>query len=238
MKAIKNIKIIVIALLVILLIILVVFSFDKFKKEETEQGMVSSSPVAGEQVYLAGGKVDIEEVDRLIGDKGATVKIFVYEDNSNIYSAQLAETMDRLYSENQGQVALVIRPFVAKTNLLSRDTALTIECASDQGKWLEMRKLLFDRVKSDSLNLTDFSEYSQEVGLDEEAFGACLTSPEKYAKIDELAAQADAYGVIGAPTIFIGEEMIPGARPYDDYTDANGEKVDGLKTLLGKRLAK
>lgn len=238
MKAIKNIKIIVIALLVILLAILIVFSFSKFKKGETGSVPVGDNSVAGEQVYLAGNKVEIEETDRLIGNKQSDVKIFVYEDNSNIYSAQLADTLDRLYSENQDKIALVVRPFVAKTNLLSRDAALMIECASDQGKWSEMRKLLFDKVKSDSLNLNNFSEYGQEIGLEEGAFNSCLTSQEKYAKIDELAAQADAYGVIGAPTIFIGEELIPGARPYDDYTDANGEKVDGLKTLLEKRLTK
>lgn len=237
MKAIKNIKIIVIGLLLILLVALVTFSITKFKKEEIGLSVVNKAAV-GEQTYLVSNKVELEDSDRLIGNKKADVKVIVYEDASNIYSAQLADTMERLYNENQGKLVIAIRPFIAKTNLSSRDAALFIECAADQGKWMEMRKSLLNKTQEDSLNLNDFSEYGKEIGLNEESFKACLTSPEKYAKIDELAYQADAYGIIGAPTIFMGEEMIPGARPYDDYTDANGEKVEGLKTLLNKRLVK
>lgn len=238
MKAIKNIKIIVIVLLLVLLAALVFFSIARFKKGDTEQEIIASKTTDGAQVYLAENKVDLEEGDRMIGDKKAPVSIIVYEDASNIYSAQLADTLDRLYNENQEELALVIRPFITKTNLSSRDAALLIECAADQGKWTEMRKLLFDRVKDDGLNLNDFSEYIKEIGLDESSFKTCLTSPEKYAKMDELADRAEAYGIIGAPTIFIGEEMIPGARPYDDYTDSNGEKAAGLKTILDKKLGK
>lgn len=238
MKAIKNIKIIIIVALLVLLVALVIFSIAKFKKGGTEIAAITDQTTAGEQMYLAGNKVELEEADRLIGDRKAEVKIVVYEDTSNIYSAQLADTLERLYNENQGKLAIAVRPFIAKTNLDSRDAALLVECAADQEKWAEMRKLLFNRAKENSLNLNDSSEYGREIGLDEGSFKTCLTSLEKYAKIDELANQADAYGIIGAPTIFIGEEMIPGARPYDDYTDANGEKVEGLKTLLDKRLVK
>ena len=63
-----------------------------------------------------------------------------------------------------------------------------------------------------------------------------MTNQEKLAKIEELSREAEQYEVMGAPTIFIDNEMILGARPYEDYVDSNGEQVAGLKTIISKKL--
>ena len=44
------------------------------------------------------------------------------------------------------------------------------------------------------------------------------------------------FSVYGAPTVFIGEEMIVGARPYSNFTDSNGDEIEGLKQVIARQL--
>lgn len=238
MRAIKNIK----SLVIILLLVLLVFLLFLFVKKFDQKNLTVSAPVnneaTAEQVYLTNKKIDVEKNDNIIGDKNAALKIFVYEDVANIYSAELAATLNRLIDEYKNSLAIIVRPFITNNNLDSRQAALLIECAADQKKWFEMRGRLFLAVQQEALDLNNFNEYVKEVDLDEKALQNCLTSQEKYAKMDELVSSADSYGVIGAPTMFIGDDMIVGARPYDDYTDSSGEVVNGLKTIIENRLSR
>jgi protein-disulfide isomerase len=238
MKAIQNIKNIVIILLIILLVFLLFFFISRLKTEEGPRSVMVGPESMAEQVFLAKEKLSLEKEDRIIGDRKAPLQVFVYEDVSNVYSAELASTLERLHNDYKKELVIIVRPFISRASLISRDAALLVECAADQNKWLEMRTLLLSMVKNESLDLNNFTEYGQQIGLEDNAFQVCLTSQEKYAKIDELADRASSYDILGAPTMFIGEEMIIGARPYDDYKDSSGDSVDGLKTIIGKRLKK
>jgi len=52
----------------------------------------------------------------------------------------------------------------------------------------------------------------------------------------QVAENAKQFSVYGAPTIFIGNDLIIGARPYEDYLDETGAKIAGLKTLVAEKL--
>jgi protein-disulfide isomerase len=134
------------------------------------------------------------------------------------------------------QLTIIFRPFIPKNSPLAKVSALAVDCAGDQGKWREMRALLFDRAKAENLNFSDFGKYANQLGLEEKAFSACLTNQEKSLKIEGLNAEAKGYNVLGAPTIFIGDEIILGARPYDDYVDSNGDNIEGLKTVIENKI--
>lgn len=225
----------------VLLIIIGVLLFITLKKkghELTDTGVVlNSSEDKSEQTYLSASSPSFNEDDRIIGSDKAPLKIFVYENNTSLYSAELAATLDKIYLDNKDEIAIITRPFLNSREESGREAALLIECASEQGKWLEMRSLIYQEVHA---GRTDFNDYSQLVAaldLNEKEMATCLTSEEKYAKIEKLSTEAEQYGVSGTPTIFISEEMILGARPYDDYIDSNGDQIQGLKSLINKRLA-
>lgn len=188
------------------------------------------------QSYLTNKIPSLKNEDRVFGDKNAPVKIFVYEDNSSIFSARLADVLDRLNADFPMKIAIIVRPFIAKNSDLAKEAALAVDCAGKQNKWLEMRALLFAKTKNENLNIAEFDKYAAQIGLDEKAFFLCLTNPEKSAKIEELNVEAKAYDILGAPTIFINNEMIPGARPYEDYTDSNGDQIKGLKTIIEEKI--
>lgn len=237
MKKIKRPYNLIMIIALISIAIFLLFLIFKNKNVIVEPELVGDNDTpASEQVYLTKNKIEIDPADNFIGNQKSAINIFVYEDNSSIYSAELADTLARVYSENKDEISLVIRPFVPEINGASREAAVLIACAGDQNKWMEMRQLIFSKVKEDSLDLTAGLEYGQAIGLNEDSLKTCLTSHEKYAKIDELSETAKNHGVIGAPTMFIGEEMIIGARPYDDYVDSSGDKIEGLKNLISRKI--
>lgn len=235
MKSLKKIIIPIIILLAVGLILVVVIKNNKAGLEKNKPEVLSFGD-AKTQSYVANSKLELREDDKIFGSKKALLKVFVYEDNSSIYSAQLADTLDKIYSDNSGELAIIVRPYVAKNSSFAKEAALAVECAGDQKKWTAMRALLFAKTKNESLNPGDFSAYAEQINLDKEDFLACLTNAEKSAKIEELRAEAIKYNVVGAPTIFVDEEIVLGARPYEDYVDSNGDKIEGLKTLIARKI--
>jgi len=239
-KSKKNLKYLI-ALVVVLLVIFLIMLACRARKNDSPletSKLFENLPVtnAKAQSYVAYKIPSLNSDDKILGSKDAPLKIFVYEDTSNLYSARLADTLDKLYAEMPSQLAIIFRPFISKESVLAKEAALAVECAGDENKWIQMRALLFAKTKNTSLAVTDFGKYAEQVGLDKNIFSSCLTNQTKSAKIEKLNSEASGYNVIGAPTIFIDDEMIPGARPYEDYVDSNGDSIEGLKSLIAKKL--
>lgn len=241
MKNVKNLKSILIIIVFVLSLIFLSLVIIKVRNDRNylagQDKLETYAPGAAmAQVYSSASSPSLRNDDKIIGSSKAKIKIFVYEDPSSLYSANLAETLNRIYSENKDEVAIIVRPFVSKGSQISNETALAVECAGEQNKWQEMRSLLFEKAKDESLNLSELETYANQLSLDRTIFSACLTNEEKSAKIERLNSEAINYSVMGAPTIFINDEIVLGARPYDDYLDSNGDNIEGLKTLIGKKL--
>lgn len=187
------------------------------------------------QSYAAAASPVFRGDDKIFGLASAPVVAFVYEDYTSPFSAVLADNLDRVRLESDGRLAIVVRPFFG-SSVVAQEAAVAVDCAGEQGKWIEMRALLFAQAKIKQALVSDLREYAGRLGLDEEDFSACLTNVRKSGKMEQSASEAENYSVLGAPTIFIGREVILGARPYGDYSDSNGDKIEGLKSLLASRL--
>lgn len=239
MKKIKDFKKLFLFILFALVVFVIAFAVWQIKDErrQEEKRLVSlATSDARAQSYSSSNLPIAKDSDYLFGSAKSPVKIFVYEDNANIFSAQLAKTLDRLLIEYEDELAIIVRPFMSRNSQTSLVAATAIVCAGEQDKWMEMRALLFAQVENANLNLATPEKYAVQLKLDEKDFLACLTNQTKSAKIEELTAEAKTYNVSGAPTIFIGDEVILGARPYDDYVDSSGDKIEGLKTVILKKI--
>lgn len=92
------------------------------------------------------------------------------------------------------------------------------ECAGEQGRFWEMHDQLMQnqsRWVADSRPLGKFREYAQAIGLDLEAYQACMDEGRFAAQLlatrDELAA----LNINSTPTFDIGNYRVVGAIPYD-----------------------
>ena len=226
----------------LVLLVLVAFVVIKARPENIswlDNEYVGNTTIATAQAqsYLAKEQPQDQDGDLVLGNKKADLKLYVFEDYSSPFSAVLADNLDKLLVEFGDDLAIVIRPYV-KNSDLAQQSALAISCAAEQDKWRELRALFFAKVKNQQVLDPVAAENLDQVGIQTDNFSACLTNIQKSEKIEQAEVAAESLQVYGAPTIFIGEELIPGARPYDDYTDANGEVVAGLKTLVARKIAK
>lgn len=185
------------------------------------------------QEYLATSRPELKDGDRIIGNPEASLKIFVYEDYDDIFSAQLAENINRLIKENNN-LAFILRPFVG-SSIKSQKNALVLSCVQNLNSWQTLRMKIMSSLNSE--NNGDLELMLTELGLNNKDFTTCLTKAEKSGKIEELKRETIDYQIFGSPTMFIGSELILGARPYDNYQDVNGDEVEGLKTIIDRVLA-
>jgi protein-disulfide isomerase len=225
------------SLLVIVAALIIVFVSDKKEQEFTSpkndfipiEGAVANSYEAPQEI------LNFKDYDTVIGSEKADLKILVYEDYASPYSANLAETLDLLMNEYAGNLVLVSRPFISFSSSSSREAALSYLCAQEFGKANEMRELLLKQAAEEAITFNPMV-CAQELKFNEDKFFACLNNQEKLMKLEKIKTEAKINSVLGAPTIFIDDEMIIGARPYADFIDSNGDAIEGLKTVIDRKL--
>ena len=87
--------------------------------------------------------------------------------------------------------------------------AIAAQCAKRQGKYFEMKDLLFARVDSWSQGGNPnrkFVDYARDLGLDAGAFKSCVDGQETVAEVQASRAYGDALGIQSTPSIFFNDE--------------------------------
>lgn len=107
-------------------------------------------------------------------------------------------------------------------------------CAADQGKYWEIRKMLFQDIKKRKRD--ELIEVVQKVGIDRPAFEQCIDSHHHAETIRTVTRQADALKIPKIPAFILGLPdqtdsghlksviKISGARPYNIFKAV----IDGL----------
>jgi protein-disulfide isomerase len=108
----------------------------------------------------------------------------------------------------------------------ARKAAQSAHCAGEQGKFWEMREELFKNPKT--IAEEHLPEHAASVGIDVEAFKACMASDRHMADIDQDAKDAGAVRLTGTPSFIIGKtasdkitgDVVVGAQPLNVFTAA------------------
>ncbi len=183
--------------------------------------------------YLLTSIPEIRKGDRIIGSSNADLVVFVYEDYNDYFSASLARDIDRLIRERGKQIAFVLRPFIGPTND-SVTNSLVLSCIENDSSWQLLRSRLMSNIYE--LRAIDLELIIDDLKLDREELLACAMDKEQNGFVDVIKSDALDYQVYGSPTLFIEDELILGARPYEDYVDSNGDLVEGLESVIERKL--
>lgn len=229
----SSLWLVVVALFVVAVILLVLKLSWHNNPEKASSDLGSEAKA---ESFAPSSLPELSAEEKVSGSVKASVKVIVYEDYSNIFSADNAENLNKLSQEFDKKVVFAFRPFASREKTFSLESAMAVECALEQDKWEEMRAGIFKATKEDNLNSDKINELAQQLELDIAKFSQCLTDVQKQGIILQVAQDAKRFSVYGAPTIFINDELIVGARPYDDYTDDLGQKVEGLKNLVARKI--
>lgn len=119
-----------------------------------------------------------------------------------------------------GQLRYVARDFPLETiHKFARKAAEAFWCANEQGKGEAMHDHLF--ANQQQLQPEALAGHAQALGLDTQAFQACLDSGKYTAKINDSLKEGQKVGVTGTPAFLLG------------YTQADGAEVKAVKLLTG-----
>ena len=242
MEAKKTIKIIFFLIaLAIIIFLSVLFINNRIDSKEIANDLLPGENVPAlstehSQSYQAVNLPVISAEDFVSSKEEKSLDLIVYEDYADLFSADFSLSLKQVQSEFGNQVKIAFRPFAVASSELSLQAALAVRCAADAGQGQEFREKVFMAVGENKLTLEALAVFASELSLNSEEFQACLTNPEKKEKIGGLMAGAENFSVYGAPAIFIGDEMIIGARPYEAFIDSNGDEIEGLKQVIERQL--
>lgn len=224
----KTVKIMVFVVLVAILFFLgVLFLNNHIENKEAK----NENPISSEEDF---SNLDINSLDLQEGE--GNLEVLVYEDYSDAFSADFNKTINQLKADFPGQLHFAYRFFNSSDSSLANELALAITCAQEQSQGLGMRQEMFNSLGDNLAGETRIETAALNLDLNKELFDACLGSPEKKERIKARSLQASQLPVYGTPTTFIGEDIVVGAKPYDNFTDSNGDEMEGLKQIVERQL--
>jgi len=186
----------------------------------------------------------------VMGSDSAPVTVVEFADYQCPYCLRFTKTtfpyLKRDYIDT-GKVRWVALNLPLPFHKDARKAAQASHCAGEQGKFWEMREELFKNPQK--LAAEHLPEHAASVGVDVEAFNACMASDRHLADIDQDAKDASAVSLTGTPSFIIGKtagdkitgQVVIGAQPLNIFTaaikKALGEEVDAqppAKQVVGK----
>ncbi|VVB54992.1 Thioredoxin [uncultured archaeon] len=97
------------------------------------------------------------------------------------------------------------------------------ECANEQGKFWEYHDKLF--ANQNALDIASLKKYATDLGLDAAKFNDCLDTAKYASTVQKDTADAEAVGVSGTPSFFVGDTALSGAQPYANFKQVIDEQL-------------
>lgn len=159
-------------------------------------------------------------VDPARGPADAPVTIVEFGDHVCPYCVALHDGIDRLSREHPDEVRFVWKSAPSPSHPGAQTAAEAAMCAMRQGRFWEFHAALMN--EGPLLDQASMAILANELGLDVNAFGTCLSSGEARPLIERTVSEAKALGVTGIPTVFINDARYEGALSYDQLLEAAG----------------
>lgn len=181
-----------------------------------------NAPVAGD-VKIA----PVSSSDRILGNPNAKVVIVEYSDTECPFCKRYHQTLKQIMADygKDGSVAWVYRHFpIASLHTKAQKEAEATECAAEQGGnatfWKYIDRLYEITPSNDGLDPAQLPAIAKELGLDVNAFSACLSSGKMTARVKAQYDEGVVAGARGTPysVLITKDEKIPitqGALPYE-----------------------
>jgi len=242
MEAKKTVKFIsILAVAAVVIFSLVIYFNNRIESREknapesvAEVKMIPN--LENQQSFMAANMPLIEDGDFASTHYDNVLNVIVYEDYADLFSAEFAASLAQAQTDFSGKINIAYRPFNVSNSDLSRQAALAVRCAADVNQGEQFRTKVFASVRENKFSTDSLLVFADELGVNKDEFQTCLTNIEKKEKIEQQIVSADNFSVYGAPTVFVGDEMVVGARPYETFTDSNGDEIEGLKQVIERQL--
>lgn len=144
---------------------------------------------------------------------------------------ETAGLVDDLYVA-PGEVRWVVLPFASSTRTLPASSAAM--CAGAQDRFFEFHRRLFEiQGVETTLTPAGFLQVADELGLDTEAFNACLESGEYDAAVQKNIRAANSARVNSTPNFFINGKKLEGNLPLTVFQQQISEAIGSTDAGAG-----
>jgi protein-disulfide isomerase len=174
--------------------------------------------------------------DHIWGKIEAPVKIIVYSDFTCPFCLRFYETTQKIKQEFGDKVAIAFRYFPLPSHQGAFEAAMAAECAAEQDKFWPMHDKLFTDNKNDRLTKEQYLKDAQDLKLDVAKFSQCLEAKKYKEKIAQSYVKGKSFDILGTPTVFVDNEIYPGAYPFEDFVGPDGRQRKGMKSIIERHL--
>lgn len=156
-------------------------------------------------------RADVVSVDDpALGEATSPLTIVQFADFECPYSKEVFPTIRQVLTDAGPGVRFIVRDFpLDEIHPNARRAAAAANCAGEQDRYWEMHDKLY--LNSDKLTESDILFYGQQIGLNMDAYRACLADPATTEEINDDLRAGVAAGVRGTPTFFVNGQKIEGA---------------------------
>lgn len=174
-------------------------------------------------IFSRGGEkvVDVSGGDAYkVGPDDAKVKIIAFEDFQCPACKAAEPAIRQMIKDYPTTVQFVFRHFPLPIHPNAEEAALAAEAAGVQGKFWEMKELIYDTQENwSTMSNPDnyFGDLAKQLGLDLDRFKDSYRSDSLKQKIKTDLEAAGAAQVNQTPTFFVNGKKVTGAQSLDDW---------------------
>ncbi len=168
-------------------------------------------------------EIELSASDRSKGPADAPVVIVEFSDFECPYCQQATATMDALLERYPDEIRFVYKDFPLPNHPNAFKAAEAGHCAHDQGQFWPFHDKLF--ATPDALDVESLKAYADELGLDADAFAACLEDDRHAESVNDEMDAGRRLGASSTPTLFINGRPVFGALPLDFFDEMVREEL-------------
>lgn len=155
-----------------------------------------------------------------VGDTQAPITIVAYENPVSDESRTMFGVIDKLVSEMKDSVHFVIKMVPVPEQKNSADIAKAALCASEQDKYVEFMRLVnadYRTIATSEILDEKYNVYLAKLNMEGDKFHTCLNEDRIADMIEEHSQEASRFGVMMAPTYFVGNKPLMGVVTYENF---------------------
>ena len=131
-----------------------------------------------------------------------------------------------------GKVRFILRDLPLDFHPFALKAAQSVQCAGDQGKYWEMKELVFKN--QNKIDVDSLIGYAKDLSLKDDTFRSCMTDGKYLKEISDEGKYAQSLGISGTPTFILGKtvgdsvegRVIVGAQPFAAFEAAINEMLE------------
>lgn len=147
-------------------------------------------------------------------NREGTFVVVEFEDFQCPFCAAASQQIQALVTEWPDAIAIAHRHFPLSIHARAMDAAMAAECADEQGRFRQMRDVLFSR--QEEFGRTSWWTFARAAGTpDSLQFTTCMMKQRPRPRIERDIDAAKRIGVSGTPTFVFDGIMVPGLGAVD-----------------------